>query len=153
MQRSKMCLLGLTLAISFAYYYFHSLSLTTQSSKIPISTSTVSTLKFQPSKYKVVTMNDRVPFYELATIDGNKPYADGDRAQATIFHSLQLTQKCKQDPSLIVVDIGGFLGRCTYSPCILIIHNMPISLHRRLWTLCSCMWLSRVHFRSPTRNG
>ncbi|CAF1350256.1 unnamed protein product [Adineta ricciae] len=110
MPRSKMYLLALTLAISFACYYFHSLLLTTQSSKIPISILTASAFKFQPSKYKVVTMDDRVPFYKLATIDGNKPYADGDRAQATIFHSLQLTQKCKQDPSLIVVDIGGFLG-------------------------------------------
>jgi hypothetical protein len=36
--------------------------------------------------------------------------ADGDRAQATIVDSLQLVNKCQQDPSLIVVDVGGFLG-------------------------------------------
>jgi hypothetical protein len=63
-----------------------------------------------PSQYKIVEMNDRVPSFKLATIDGQKPYADGDRAQATIVDSLQLVNKCQQDPSLIVVDVGGFLG-------------------------------------------
>jgi len=66
-----------------------------------------------PSKYKVVEMNDRIPFFKLATTNGHKPYADGDRAQATIIGSLQLANKCKQDPSLIVVDVGGFLGTDT----------------------------------------
>jgi hypothetical protein len=60
---------------------------------------------------KVVTMNDRVPSYKLATLDGEKPYADGDRAQATVINHLQLAQMCKRDPSLVVVDIGAFLGK------------------------------------------
>ena len=63
-----------------------------------------------PTHYKVVELNDRVPSIKLATDDGNKPYADGDRAQIAIIDSLKLVNKCKQDPSLIVVDIGGFLG-------------------------------------------
>ncbi|CAF4079314.1 unnamed protein product, partial [Adineta steineri] len=54
-------------------------------------------------------MNDRLPSFKLATLYGEKPYADGDRAQATVVQSLQLVNKCKQDPSLIVVDVGGFL--------------------------------------------
>ncbi|CAF0712227.1 unnamed protein product [Adineta steineri] len=55
-------------------------------------------------------MDDRLPSFKLATTNGGKPYADGDRAQATVVESLQLVNKCKQDPSLIVVDVGGFLG-------------------------------------------
>lgn len=55
-------------------------------------------------------MNDRSPSFKLATIDGSKPYADGDRAQTAIVESLQLATKCKENPSLIVVDIGAFLG-------------------------------------------
>jgi hypothetical protein len=55
-------------------------------------------------------MNDRKPFYKLATFDGKKPYADGDRAQATVVQHLQLVENCKKDPSLIVVDVGAFLG-------------------------------------------
>jgi hypothetical protein len=57
-----------------------------------------------------VEINDRVPSFKLATADGKKPYADGDRAQATVVDSLELVRKCKQDPSLIVVDVGGFIG-------------------------------------------
>jgi hypothetical protein len=55
-------------------------------------------------------MNDRKPFYKLATLDGKKPYADGDRAQATVVQHLQLVENCKKDPSLIVVDVGAYLG-------------------------------------------
>ncbi|CAF3967224.1 unnamed protein product [Rotaria sp. Silwood2] len=64
----------------------------------------------QLSQYKVAEMNDRVPVFKMATVDGQKPYADGDRAQATVINSLQLVEKCAQDPSLIVVDVGAFLG-------------------------------------------
>jgi FkbM family methyltransferase len=56
-------------------------------------------------------MNDREPFYKLATLDGQKPYADGDRAQATVVKHLQLVEKCRQDRSLIVVDVGAFIGK------------------------------------------
>jgi hypothetical protein len=55
-------------------------------------------------------MDDRIPSFKLATINGRKPYADGDRAQATVVDSLQLVNKCKQDRSLIVVDVGAYLG-------------------------------------------
>jgi hypothetical protein len=55
-------------------------------------------------------MSDRQPAFILATTDGSKPYADGDRAQATVVQSLQLVERCKQDPSLIVVDVGALLG-------------------------------------------
>jgi hypothetical protein len=56
-------------------------------------------------------MNDRLPSFKLATSsDGEKPFGDGDQAQGTIIDSLQLVKKCKQDPSLIVVDVGAFLG-------------------------------------------
>ncbi|CAF1243988.1 unnamed protein product [Rotaria sordida] len=55
-------------------------------------------------------MNDRVPSFKLATYNGHLPYADGDRAQKTVVNSLQLMKKCAQDPSLIVVDIGAFVG-------------------------------------------
>jgi hypothetical protein len=55
-------------------------------------------------------MNDREPFYELATFNGGKPYANGDRAQEIVVKHLQLAEKCRQDPSLIVVDVGAFVG-------------------------------------------
>ncbi len=55
-------------------------------------------------------MNDRQPSYKLTTLNGEKPYADGDRAQATVVNHLQLVKNCKRDPSLIVVDVGAFLG-------------------------------------------
>jgi hypothetical protein len=59
-------------------------------------------------------MNDRVPSFKLASVSDQKPYADGDRAQATVVNSLQLVKRCKQDPSLIVVDVGGFIGNQIY---------------------------------------
>ncbi|CAF3180888.1 unnamed protein product [Rotaria sp. Silwood2] len=40
----------------------------------------------QLSQYKVAEMNDRVPVFKMATVDGQKPYADGDRAQATVIN-------------------------------------------------------------------
>jgi hypothetical protein len=55
-------------------------------------------------------MNDREPSYKLATLSGKKPYADGDRAQATVVEHLQLVKNCKKDPSLIVVDVGAYVG-------------------------------------------
>ena len=61
-------------------------------------------------------MNDRQPFFKLATTDGRKPYADGDRAQEIVVNSLQLAEQCKRDPSLIVVDIGAFLGMYCVAP-------------------------------------
>ncbi|CAF1606296.1 unnamed protein product [Rotaria sordida] len=77
----------------------------------PSSSSSLAFISFTlpPSRYKMIEMNDRVPTFKMATIDGRKPYADGDQAQATVINSLELVKKCKQDPSLIVVDIGAFL--------------------------------------------
>ncbi len=55
-------------------------------------------------------MNDREPYYQLATFNGVPPYADGDRAQGTVVKNLKLAEKCREDPSLIVVDVGAFIG-------------------------------------------
>ena len=55
-------------------------------------------------------MDDRQPFYKLVTLEGRKPYADGDRAQGTVIKHLQLVENCKQNPSLIVVDVGAYIG-------------------------------------------
>jgi hypothetical protein len=88
------------LGIGFVYYYHSTIS-------IQIAPTFVT---LPPSAYKTVKMDDREPTYKLATIDGKKPYADGDRAQATVVKHLQLLENCKRDPSLIVVDIGAFLG-------------------------------------------
>lgn len=86
------------------YYYWVNLPVSSSSS----STTIDFTLPLE--QYKVVEMNDRVPSFKLASVSSEKPYADGDRAQATVVNSLQLVNRCKQDPSLIVVDVGGFLG-------------------------------------------
>jgi len=63
-----------------------------------------------PMIYKVILMNDRQSFYKLATFDGRKPYADGNRAQATVIKHLRLVKRCQNDSSLIVVDVGAYLG-------------------------------------------
>ena len=68
-------------------------------------------------------MVDRIPSFKLATTDVKKPYAHGDRAQATIIQSLQLVNRCKEDPSLIVVDVGAFLGRHLFS-----FHTLEITI-------------------------
>jgi hypothetical protein len=91
------------LVTPFVYYYY-SVFLSSISPKLVVL------ITLPPSKYKVVMMDDRVPSFKLATFDGQQPYADGDRAQATVINSLQLVKKCKEDPSFIVIDVGGFLG-------------------------------------------
>ena len=60
--------------------------------------------------YKVIEMDDQQPVYQLATVNGRKPYADGDRAQGTVVQHLRLVDKCRDDPSLIVVDVGAYVG-------------------------------------------
>ncbi len=105
MSRSRVSFIGFILVLGFGLYYYSSIVLS------PILTLLGSQpFSLPPSKYKLVEMNDRLPSFKLATIHGEKPYADGDRAQATVIHSLQLVDKCKQDPSLIVVDVGALLG-------------------------------------------
>ena len=85
-------------------------------------------------------MNDRQPSFKLVTQDGNKPYADGDRAQAKIVDSLQLRDKCQRDPSLVVVDVGAFLGNHRrFSINILIVCSGEFGLYA---AACGC----RVHF-------
>ncbi|CAF5179157.1 unnamed protein product [Rotaria magnacalcarata] len=75
------------------------------------STQIISTIVKSPTLiYKVIKMNDRKPTYKLVTLNGRKPYADGDRAQAVVVEHLQLVNTCQEDPSLIVVDIGAFVG-------------------------------------------
>ncbi|CAF1213528.1 unnamed protein product [Rotaria sp. Silwood1] len=85
-----------------------SLSSSTSPSSSSSSSNPFTTLA--PSQYKVVEMNDRVPSFKLATYNGQPPYAEGDRAQTAIVNSLQLMKRCAQDPSLIVVDVGAFVG-------------------------------------------
>ena len=77
------------------------------------SDSTTSTIlpTLPPSKYKLVEMNDTLPFFKLATIEGHKPHADGDRAQQRIMKNLRLQDKCRRDPSILVADVGAFLGK------------------------------------------
>ncbi len=100
--------LPLILLIALVYYYYSTFLWSPRPTLlVPVSVT------LPPSQYKIVEMNDRTPHFKLATINGHKPYADGDKAQATIINSLQLVSKCKQDPSLIVVDVGGFLGSYT----------------------------------------
>lgn len=75
----------------------------------------VSSIELPPSdmpvyKYQSVEMEERSPIIVLATEDGNKPHDDGDQAQATVVASLQLMDACKQDSSLVVVDVGALLG-------------------------------------------
>lgn len=66
--------------------------------------------KISSTNVQFVEMNDRQPIFRLATLNGRKPWADGDRAQGTVIDSIRLNEKCQRDPSLIVVDIGAFLG-------------------------------------------
>ncbi|CAF1410093.1 unnamed protein product [Rotaria sordida] len=89
-------------------------SSTASSSPSPSPSLTLMSSTLPPTQYKVVEMNDRVPSFKLATNSGKPPYADGDRAQTAIINSLQLVEKCKQDPSLIVVDVGAFIGSQIY---------------------------------------
>ncbi|UJR29056.1 hypothetical protein I4U23_010270 [Adineta vaga] len=106
MRREQLIIPALIIIAATIYYYYY---------VFVFDVSKSSSLGLPPfmlpaSRYKIAVMNDRIPSYKLATTDGNKPYADGDRAQATVIDSLHLLQKCTKDPSLIVVDIGGFLG-------------------------------------------
>jgi hypothetical protein len=109
MRKLQIISLPLIIGIGFIYYYYSSFIYSPKSSSSTVEAA-LPPLMSKSSQYKVVEMNDRLPSFKLATINGGKPYADGDRAQATVIHSLQLVDKCKQDPSLIVVDVGAFLG-------------------------------------------
>ena len=88
----------LPLLLFFHYFYW-------QPSKNFESVVMISTVQ-----YKVVEIKKSNTIFKLATIDGHPPYADGDRAQETILESLQLSVRCKHDSSLVVVDVGAFLG-------------------------------------------
>ena len=96
---------------ALCYYYYHNYyrvrAMPSPLTSTPLPTEFVT---LPPSEYKVVEMNGRKPFFKLATTGGQKPYADGDRAQETVVNSLKLADQCQRDPSLIVVDIGAFLG-------------------------------------------
>ncbi len=101
--------LPVILIILFVHYCYYS----TFSSPFRLTSLASVSFILPPSEYEVVEMDDRIPSFKLATINGRKPYADGDRAQATVVDSLQLVNKCKQDRSLIVVDVGAYLGSHT----------------------------------------
>jgi len=110
MSRWKVLLTGLILGAAGLVYYYRSLVLQ------PFLAPSLGLPPFSlpPSQYKVMEMNDRLPSFKLATSRYNeKPFGDGDQAQGTVIDSLQLVKKCKQDPSLIVVDVGAFLGNHT----------------------------------------
>jgi hypothetical protein len=109
MRKLQIISLPLIVGIGFIYYYYSSIIYSPKSSTEAVGAA-LPPLTSKPPQYKIVEMNDRLPSFKLATIHGGKPYADGDRAQATVIHSLQLVDKCKQDPSLIVVDVGALLG-------------------------------------------
>ncbi|UJR32301.1 hypothetical protein I4U23_019765 [Adineta vaga] len=83
-------------------------------STFPQSTTTTTTtslpLNTPKSSEIVIEMDNRIPTYKLATQSGNKPYADGDRAQAKVLEEIHLYETCQRDPSTIVVDVGAFLG-------------------------------------------
>jgi hypothetical protein len=108
--------------------------------------------------YKVIVMDERQPFYKLATVDGKKPDVNGDRAQATVVKHLQLVDKCRRDPSLIVVDVGAFLGRMGLFPqpncCRRSLPDTNVShfrlTHRRFRIVCSGVRLSSLSIRSAT---
>ena len=134
------------LIIGLVYYYYDHRSLADATSPPPLST-------LPPTQYKVVEMNDRQPSFKLATLDGNKPYADGDRAQAKVVDSLQLKDKCRRDPSLVVVDVGAFLGnhhRCSTKAHL---DQHSSRLFRRIRVVCCSMWVSSVSLRSATKHG
>lgn len=100
MPRKYLSLLIIIIIILLVYVY-HSISLIGTSLLVNGSTNVI---------YQVILMDDRQPFYKLTTLDGHKPYADGDRAQATVVKHLDLVKKCRNDSSLIVVDVGAYLG-------------------------------------------
>ena len=137
--------LSLSIMIGFIYFYYARYSLSQPES---LFESTLSS-----SRHKVVEMNDRQPSFKLATQDGNKPYADGDRAQAKVVDSLKLKDKCRRDPSLVVVDVGAFLGN--HHRCSTKAHRDKHSsrLFRRIRVVCCSMWVSSVSLRSATKHG
>jgi len=120
-RKIKICLSAILIVLFVEFYYStSSLPLRTTlpilaSSSLPLRTTLpiLASSTLPPSEYIAVEMNDRVPSFKLATIAGRKPYADVDRAQATVVDSLQLVNKCKQDQSLTVVDVGAYLGSHT----------------------------------------
>ena len=93
-----------------------------------------------PSTYSVIDIVDRVPSFKLATTDGKIPYADGDRAQATVIQSLKLASRCKEDPSLIVVDVGALLGRHLFSFYTSEIIVLSVWIHWKKHCVC-IVWL------------
>ena len=56
-----------------------------------------------------ITSSWHPPFY-VASHEEGPPFVDGDMAQSTILEQLDLWARCREDPSLLVVDVGGYLG-------------------------------------------
>lgn len=73
-----------------------------------ITTSTTTTTATTTPFEVVVDMNEQTPAYKLATRNGTKPFTDD--ARVTIFEVLNLYDKCRQDSSTIVVDVGANSG-------------------------------------------
>ncbi len=99
----KAQIIVLILIIGMVSVYFYTSTTSTDIMSISVE-------KSPTVMYKIIHMNDREPFYKLATLNGHKPYADGDRAQATVVKHLQLVDKCRKDPTLIVIDVGAYVG-------------------------------------------
>lgn len=140
---AKLRFIVLLLIISLvAIFYINS---TMSSLSLPPPRIVQTIMKSPTLIYQVIEMDDRQPVYKLATLNGQRPYADGDRAQGTVVQQLQLVDKCREDPSLIVVDVGAYIGNNHHhrrkSPGLTIIYFSS----RRFWIICSSMWLSSVH--------
>ena len=145
MPRSRMLVLLLLIAAVCLYCY---------DSASPIRVVAI-VIKSSTLIYKVIEVNDRRPVYRLATLDGRKPEVNGDQAQATVVEHLKLAEQCQRDPSLIVVDVGAYVGKSVTNERS--IRSARTSLlcfgNRRLRTVCCCLWLSSLSVRSATGDG
>jgi len=82
---------------------------TTTSTTTTTETTTTTTTTTTTPLEIVVNMNDRIPSYKLATRNGSKPYTNG--ARTTLLDILHLHDKCQQNSSTTVVDVGANLGK------------------------------------------
>ena len=121
------------LSLSWSRMFLLRLSTRTSSStSSTTTTSTFSTTTLPSISYRMIQMDNRIPFYKLASDGPGKPYADGDRAQATVINYLNLVKSCKSDPSLIVVDVGALLGNDTI---ISVCHENSLSYHTHYYRI------------------
>ena len=94
-------LLVILLAIGFCFYHYSIANAAYLMAIIHLS---------EKLTYEVVTMSDRKPLYKLATIYNQQLHVHEHRVLASVIKYLKLSEKCRDDPSLIVVDVGAFVG-------------------------------------------